>query len=279
MLGEPSRTPYDLEFPFLGFNVRVSPWFLLGAVIFGSTWLSVNPIFMVVWVLVMFAAILVHELGHTFAMQYYGIHSRIVIYMMGGLAIPESGNFSRREKDWIASVVISAAGPVAGFIFAGVMVAILVAAGGKFSIDVAALKSFNPYFWSFELPTPLGPGELSKPGIPTNNALAYVFFSSMFFVNILWGIFNLLPVFPLDGGQIARAVFQRFDPINGVRNSLYLSMIVAGGLAIYGFQLSQTYIAIFMAFMAFQNFQMAQAYGGRGGGMGGGGFGSSHRIR
>ena len=31
-------------------------------------------------------------------------------------------------------------------------------------------------------------------------------------VNILWGLMNLLPIYPLDGGQIARELFTLSNP-------------------------------------------------------------------
>ncbi len=47
-------------------------------------------------------------------------------------------------------------------------------------------------------------------------------------------MFNLLPVYPLDGGQIAREILLKFSPAYGIRQSLVLSMSVAVVLAVVG---------------------------------------------
>src|SRR5947209_3311038 len=43
---------------------------------------------------------------------------------------------------------------------------------------------------------------------------------------------NLLPIWPLDGGQISRELFTWRAPTNGVRYSLVLSILTAGLLAV-----------------------------------------------
>ena len=46
----------------------------------------------------------------------------------------------------------------------------------------------------------------------------------LLFINIFWGLVNLLPVYPLDGGQIAREVLGLVNPADGLRQSLWLSV-------------------------------------------------------
>ena len=43
-----------------------------------------------IWVAVLFVSILVHEFGHALTMRYFGSEPRVVLYMMGGLAIADS---------------------------------------------------------------------------------------------------------------------------------------------------------------------------------------------
>jgi len=72
-----------------------------------------------------FVSILVHELGHAFTMRYFGQDARVVLYMMGGLAIPESSPWrassGRRVRGPLSQILISAAGPGAGFLLAGLV--------------------------------------------------------------------------------------------------------------------------------------------------------------
>ncbi|NOZ40261.1 MAG: hypothetical protein GXP24_08555, partial [Planctomycetes bacterium] len=48
--------------------------------------------------------------------------------------------------------------------------------------------------------------------------------TNLFFTNILWGVVNLLPIYPLDGGQISRELCQLRHPREGMILSLRISM-------------------------------------------------------
>src|SRR5438128_1067421 len=62
-----------------------------------------------VWVAVASGCVLVHELGHALAFAAFGSTPQVLLYGMGGLTSAR-GSFSSAR-----SVVISLAGPVAGF--------------------------------------------------------------------------------------------------------------------------------------------------------------------
>lgn len=49
----------------------------------------------------------------------------------------------------------------------------------------------------------------------------------LFWINLVWPIFNLVPVWPLDGGQVTREVFVAAAPRRGLASSLYVSIIAA----------------------------------------------------
>jgi Zn-dependent protease len=57
---------------------------------------------------------------------------------------------------------------------------------------------------------------------------AFIFLSE---INLFWGLINLLPIWPLDGGQISRDLCDWFHRTNGIRVSLGISLVVAGLLA------------------------------------------------
>src|SRR5215472_16663222 len=67
---------------------------------------------------------------------------------------------------------------------------------------------------------------------------------AILFVNIGWAVMNLLPVYPLDGGQISREVFTLTTPREGIRYSLILSMVAAGAVALWALSQQNTYLAI-----------------------------------
>ena len=132
LLGEPPRTQYDVNFNVLGFPVRVHPFFWLAAFLLGSRSGGKDPgIALLIWVVSFFVSILIHELGHTLMMRRFGISSHIVLHMMGGLAIPDSSGFGVQSRDSRSSILISFAGPAAGFAFAGLIILVILGSGGQ----------------------------------------------------------------------------------------------------------------------------------------------------
>jgi Zn-dependent protease len=68
-----------------------------------------------------------------------------------------------------------------------------------------------------------------------------------------------VPVFPLDGGQVSRNIFIQRDPWNGLRTSIWISVITGGIMALVGFfMLGSIYMAFLFALLAFQSWQMLQ---------------------
>ena len=256
LLGEPGQTQYDLRFQVAGIPVRVHPLFWLIGLIIGAR--SGDGVTMLVWIGVVFVSVLVHELGHAFVMRYYGHSPRVVLYMLGGLAIPDSSPWSIGAKSAArtpySQIIISAAGPAAGFGLALLTCAFIYAAGG----NVQLVQSL-PIFWTFD------PGD----GLLANNYMAINLVWALLFVNIFWGLLNLVPVYPLDGGQIARELFVMNDPWKGIVNSLWLSVIAAGALALYGFRYGDWFIGLMFVSLAISSYQALQQFGG-GGGYGGG---------
>ncbi len=87
---------------------------------------------------------------------------------------------------------------------------------------------------------------------------------NMVTISIFWGLLNLLPVYPLDGGHITRDVLVRINPRDGIRQSLLLSLLVAAAMAVVGMSVWQSLFAtILFGLLAFQSYQALQAYSGR----------------
>ncbi len=255
ILNEPGRTHYDLSFYLFGFNVRVHPGFFILPFVFGAGFASdFNPgVAILTFILVFFVSILVHELGHSIAFRYYGIPSRIVLYWFGGLAIPESTWGSRRGLSSNQQIIVSLAGPIAGFMLAALVAIVVVLLGGRL---VPIMDGIFPML----LP------DFSTTSIFENDALV-LFFHIALFCNIFWNILNLAPVFPLDGGQVAREIFQQMDYQNGIRNSLILAVVASAVLAIMGFATDHRMMGILFAVLGFSNYMTLQQMSGRGRGM------------
>ena len=258
LLSEPGHTPYDLKFNLLGFPCRVHPAFFVLPVLFSQglvSWFDINiGVGVLVVAAVFFLSILVHELGHTLAFRYFGIESHVVLYWMGGLAIPGGGTGSwksarTRSLKPKEQIIVSLAGPVAGLLLAVFFITVLFVLTGPISLE-----------WFGWLPhlvyEPAG-------SILGDSAPLELFVWASIVINVFLNLFNLLPVFPLDGGQVARQIFVLVDPWAGVRKSIILSMCVAVFIALYALQSKNTFLAFFFGYMAYSNYQsMMQAGGG-----------------
>jgi Zn-dependent protease len=227
--------------------VRVHPLFWIVALLIG---IQVSEILMdaVMWVVAVFFSILIHELGHATVMRAYGYAPWITLYGFGGLASynPAYIRQGSRGPGSLGQIVISAAGPGAGFLLAAALCAVLHFAGPGFVYGF--LFRVLPVVQARALPSP----------VLTN------FVNFVFFVCIFWGYINLLPVYPLDGGQIARELFLRFDRRFGIRNSLMLSMFTAVAMAVFFLvKWDDYFLAFLFGWMAFSNYVTLQAYQGR----------------
>lgn len=66
----------------------------------------------------------------------------------------------------------------------------------------------------------------------------YSFAHTFALMNVIWSIFNLMPVYPMDGGLIANSVLQRMFDRRGFLLSQVLTLVTLGLLALFFFSLS-----------------------------------------
>ena len=119
------------------------------------------------------------------------------------------------------SIAVSLAGPFAGFALAAV----------AFGVAVT-------------LPAPTG--------------IVETLLQFLLFVNVGWGIVNLLPVLPLDGGHVARSAFRLVSPSNGDRWALALSLITAGAVVVLAISQGLILIAVLFGVLAWSSIQGLQ---------------------
>ncbi len=249
LLQAPPPTRFDLRFSVAGFRVRVHPLFWLIIILFGSS--AGSPAKILGWVIAAFVSITIHELGHALALRRYGQESEIILHATGGLTVPESISWGGRYASVAISpnqqILISLAGPFSGFLFAGIL---LIA-----SIPLGGVIIPNFVFGFIPFPIVL---------FPSGWEILTSFFMSLLWVNIFWGVLNLIPVHPLDGGTVTRQILIQTDPLNGLRTSLWVSVISGVAMAIAGLLLLQsTYMAVLFGLLAFQSFQALQGGAGR----------------
>jgi Zn-dependent protease len=196
-----------------GIPVKVDFMFLLVGVMLASSRLN-RPELLVMWLFVFFISVLVHELGHALVCRAFGLSPQIQLYAMGGLTSWSSNIRVSPQKN----IAISLAGPFAGFLFFGVV-----------------------YFSSGIISDVMGP-QLGKQ-----------LYQDMMWVNLGWGVLNLLPVLPLDGGHVVSSIEELVSKKTGGVIAPSLSIIVAGGVALLAFSISEFIMAILMGVFVWIN--------------------------
>ncbi|PRP94769.1 site-2 protease family protein [Enhygromyxa salina] len=239
-LAEPQTTKFDLHFSVGKIPVRVHPMFWLISIIFGAVAVrgaSINIfVGMALWTAAVFVSILTHELGHAVTAKAYGWPPRIVLHSMGGLAIFSPGSQSRKQR-----ILIDFMGPGAGFIFGGLIFAGVLLSGHSANL----LPGIG---------VPVGSG----PPLSGGGRLE-LFVLFLLYVNIFWGLINLVPVQPLDGGHIAKAIIEKFRPRDAWPIALKLGIGTAGVLAVTALLVSgDFFIAIMFGLLGYNNYQMLQ---------------------
>jgi Zn-dependent protease len=131
--------------------------------------------------------VLLHELGHATMGLAFGLSPSIELHTMGGTTSWSGGPALSTAK----RIAISLAGPFAGF-------------------GVAALVRYA-----------IGPGVF--PPTP----LGAFIYDNLLFVNFGWGVLNLLPMLPLDGGSVMTQVLNALTGGRGERPARVVSIVVA----------------------------------------------------
>ncbi len=239
----PPRTNWDLNFVLFGIPVRVHPLFWLMALVLGG--LSGDVLQIVIWIPLVFVSIVIHEMGHALTMRYYGMEAEVVLYWGGGLAVPREDRYGRRQP-WLntaQSIIISFAGPAAGFLFGGLVIVVVLIMGG--TVIYEPLFNIIPAVTAF---------------LPRYNVVTATVIADLLFFNIFWGAINLMPVLPLDGGNISRAYLTYTDPRGGEHLALWISVCVGAFLAVVGFVLMHSlFMALLFGWLALQSYQIVSA--------------------
>jgi Zn-dependent protease len=176
----------------------------------------------------LFLSILIHELGHAWAGQWYGINSRVIeMNGFGGICY-----FDRSlPSSTLATTIIYLAGPLTNLIL-----------------------------WQ-------GCQALASSDMLAGNQFPIIVLATLARLNLLMLVFNLLPAFPLDGGRIleawlARLLGRKWGPAWSVRIVSGLGLLVCAWLVYMA--LPRNFFMLLMAFsLCLINFQAWQSVSGR----------------
>ena len=92
--------------------------------------------------------------------------------------------------------------------------------------------------------------------VGTGSPLLYGALANLSLATLVWTVVNLLPVLPLDGGQLLRIAFEAVFGYRGTRYAQLISFILATGFALVCFFVGQFIAAIFFSLFAFQSFDL-----------------------
>jgi Zn-dependent protease len=240
LFAEPPRSGADVEFSLAGIPVRVHPMFWLFTAIPVISQQPFDAVYAGIWVGVVFLSILVHELGHALTARWFGAHPRIILYGFGGLATYRPQEFRPGADPTWRSILISFAGPAAGFLLAIVTMAVLQATGFQVQVDGLSVRV--------------------DPSLINIHHHLYEAVAVLLFVNIVWGILNLVPVYPLDGGQILHALLARMTGITGIKQTFITGVMLGGLIAFYAaYQMQNAFLTALFGYLAFQNYQLLES--------------------
>ncbi|MBZ6077480.1 site-2 protease family protein [Microvirga puerhi] len=170
-----------------GTAVRIHVTFLLFLVWIGASYWRMGgreaAIEGVLFMMLLFACVLAHEFGHILTARHFGIRTpEVTLWPIGGIASLERIPSKPREE-----LLVAIAGPAVNVVLAAVI--ILVLGIGLDTVTTAAMDD------------------------PRTSLLARLAAANIFLV-----VFNLLPVFPMDGGRVLRALLaMRMDRLNATR--------------------------------------------------------------
>ncbi len=212
-------------FTFRGVEVYLTLWYgiLMGFVIF--LWPAMGSMTMADGVLIALAitiSLLVHEFGHAFMAKRYSLSPTIVLHAFGGFCA-----YAREAPSDGDDARVVFAGPLAGLVLAGLV----------FVFTLVA------------------------PGVVGAHPMITLFVSALLFINLVWSLINLLlPIYPLDGGQLFHLLMRRFmEEEKARRVALNVSIFTMIPVGLVAFLMWTSFlIAIFAVFVLMDNFMALQ---------------------
>ncbi len=171
------------------------------------------PVLLAEWLIVVTISILLHEFGHALIGRRFGLEPTITLHSFGGLTSWSAW----QPLTPLQELVISLAGPMAGFLFG------------------ALVFLANPIF------------------LASNSIVLEQAYQDFLWVNIGWGIFNLLPMLPLDGGNACAAIERHLTAKPEAAVTSVVSFIVAAVVLILALANHSTWIALLSGWFAVNN--------------------------
>lgn len=134
----------------------------------------------------------------------------------------------------------------------------LVALGGLTYHDGKKLKRWQDFIIVLMGPVfglaLAGIAYLIRGVVPTAPQLVLYTLSLFFIVNVFWTIVNLLPIMPLDGGQLLRIVLEGVFGHRGLKIAVMTGVVLAVGIGIAAFIMGLFLVGAILLLLAFEGF-------------------------
>jgi Zn-dependent protease len=131
----------------------------------------------IIGTIILFLSVLIHELSHSIVARSYGIRVRqIILFIFGGVS-----DIEEEPKDFKKEFKMAIAGPAVSLVLSAI---------------------FAIFWWITSVLNTASLDDFSKTVLIMTNGI--LFYSSI--LNLILGIFNLVPAFPMDGGRILRSL-------------------------------------------------------------------------
>jgi Zn-dependent protease len=174
-----------------------------------------------IWAPVLFISVLVHELAHAATIGAFGYGPSEIV--LGGIG---GATMNRRKaKPW-HDVLISLAGPLASF-------------------GLAWLVGFIFWRWQFAQRDPM----------------MIEFLPLLRRANIWWGVFNLFPIAPMDGGHAVRnflRIFLRERIAFAI--AVWIAIVIGTAIVVIGLLRGLIFLSVLVAWYVFMNYQQWRYY-------------------
>jgi membrane-associated protease RseP (regulator of RpoE activity) len=196
-----------------------------------------------------FLSILVHEYGHGLTARRFGSPASILLWVLGGLCYNNADRQTPAQR-----LTVLACGPGAGFVLCAV---VMIVYSALFGLTLEEHLAFVARFlW---LPSDVESALPKLAYVDDPHALnpRFEIYWDLVQINIRWGLLNLLPIWPLDGGQICATVLSQVNPFHGRRWTHVISLLTSGLIVVVVYSLTQSLRStIFFAYFAVINYQM-----------------------
>ena len=195
--------------------------------------------------LILFVIVLLHEFGHCFAARAVGGNANeVLLWPLGGLAFVDTP-----RRPW-PSFVATAGGPLVNVVICLVTGGLLlVMSGGNIQLPLNPLIPFG------------GAMMMNQSGLMLISTSSIAYYLWWIFVTS-WTLlfFNLLPIFPLDGGQLLQAaLWPKMGYVRSMNLACSVGMVGAVLMGLWGIASGNLWLLVlaFAGFMTCRQTQMS----------------------